>query len=295
MGIIWALVSSNWNLVMGRAGIYSFCQLSFFAIGGYTSGILAKFFGISPFIGLLAGGLLAATIGILIGLLTFRLRSVYVALFTISFQEVLRIFIHSTGTGSVTGGSKGLMWIPGFQIGTLTFSRIHYYYLGLALFSLSILLIHKVLNSPAGLTLVAYRDSEEYALSRGVNPIFCKILVFTVSSFLTGTIGAFYAHYLGMIDPVTLSFNFEIPILTMMVIGGWGSVFGPVIGAFILVTLTEYLRAVEAYRLLILSGITIIIVILAPSGVVGVISSMKSKFSRAGYSTSLDTARRNKA
>lgn len=277
MGFIWAVVASNWNLVMGQAGIFSLCQFSFFAVGGYTSGILAKSFGISPFIGMLTGGIFAAATGILIGLLTFRLRGLYVALFTISFQEVLRILIHSTGTGSITGGAKGLMWIPPFQIWTLTFGRIHAYYLVFVLFLLSTFIIYKVLNSPIGLALVALRDSEAYALSRGINPYTCKILVFAVSSFLTGVIGSFYAHYLSMIDPVTLGFNFMIPVLTMIVIGGWGRQLGPAIGAFILVTLTEYLRAVEAYRLVILSALTIVIVVFMPLGIMGIIDSIRAK------------------
>ncbi len=275
---IYAIIASNWDLLMGYAGIFSLGQLSFFVAGGYTSGILVRWFGVSPWLGLFAGGVTAALVGLGLGLPSLRLRGIYVALLTLAFNEILKVFILSFGPGSIFGGTMGLLEIPPFQIGGFVFEKIHDYYLILAIFSISTFLIYKIIRSPVGLAFIALRDSESLAVSRGINAYSCKLLVFTVSAFMTGVAGVLYAHTFSIISLESLSFNLMFLLLAMIVIGGWGRFPGSILGTFTLVFLYEYLHFILIWRLVIIGLMEIIIIVVTPSGLIKIADIIRGKF-----------------
>lgn len=268
---IWAIIASNWDLLMGYTGIFSLGQLGFFVIGGYTSGIMATSFGVTPWIGMLAGGSFAALTGIGIGLPSLRLKGIYVALLTLAFIELLRIFILSFGLGGVTGGVTGLVNVPPFHIGSFSFEKFHAYYVSFGIFIASVLIIKKILKSPIGLAFVALRDSEKFAMSRGVNAYTCKVLVFMITSFMTGLAGALYIHTYSFMSVENLSWSLLFLALAMIIVGGWGRFPGAILGAFVIIIINEALLSLGIYRLLLVGIIMLVIVLFASSGLITIL------------------------
>lgn len=274
MFFIWAVVAQGWNLLIGFSGIFSFGQMALFAVGGYASGFLSVYLGVSPWIGTVLGGLAAALAGLLIGLPVLRLRGVYVVLLTLAFHEILRILIVTDDSG-FTGGGFGLQGIPGYGFDHWGHQVAinSYYYLAMVLFMITTYAIFRIVGSPVGLAFRALRDSEVYAVSRGVTPYSFKLLVFALSAFFSGVMGAFYAHYLHTISPSVLAFSNMTNLLAMVVIGGWGTFGGPIAGAITLTLLGELLREVEQFRVILLGAILATIVVLLPQGLLPIMKS----------------------
>ena len=272
LAFIWISVNSSWNLVMGVSGIFSLAQLALFAIGGYVSAMLALYFGISPWITMLVGALAAVLASIIIGLPTLRLKGVYVVLLTLAFHEILRLLIASDESG-LTGGAFGLFNVPTFGVnflgprGSLMFN----YYFAMLLCLVIVYALYRITNSPIGLAFQSLRDSERYATSRGISPFRYKMLVFMVSAFFTGLTGAFYAHYYTSISPTAFSFGLMINLMAMIVLGGWGTFWGPILGTSVLLVLSEVLHGVEQFRLIILGLIMTAVVVLFPGGLITII------------------------
>jgi len=264
----WGMVVQCWNLIMGVAGIFSFAQVAFFAVGGWTTGILVTYFGVSPWISIWAAPITAVIAALIIGLPSLRLRGIYVVLLTLAFSELLRNFV-TTGPKIISGGGYGLRDVPklGFEdwFGG-GYDKILYYYMGLIFFVVTMFAIWRILHSPIGMAFRALRDSETYAISRGISPFRFKLFVFGFSAFFTGLAGGFMTHYQGAISPSIFNFSITINLLAMMVLGGLGSFWGPILGTAILVILPEALRAAEHYRNLALGISMALIAVLAPQG-----------------------------
>ncbi len=264
----WGIVVQCWNLIMGVSGIYSFGQVALFAVGGWTTGLLSMHFGWSPWASIWLAPFAAAIAAVLIGLPTLRLKGTYVVLLTLAFHELLRNFV-TTGPPIISGGGYGLRTVPKMGFETWFGGGLHmvfYYYLAFIFFAITTYSIWRILYSPIGLAFRALRDSETYAVSRGVDPFRFKLLLFAFSAFFTGLAGGFMTHYQGHIAPSVLNFGTLINLLAMIVLGGWGSFWGPIIGTAVLTGLPELLRAVEAYRNFTLGLILALIVVFAPEG-----------------------------
>ena len=275
---IYAIVNQSWNLVLGISGIFSFAHLALFGVGAYTSVLLNYHYNVSPYIGTLAGASMAVVGSMIIGLPSLRLRGVYVVLLTLAFHEILRNLILSDTT-KWTGGGFGLFNYSQYGLeGMDQLTRLTiFYYAALALLVVVSLVIWKVIHSPLGLAFRALRDSEPYALARGVPEYRYKLVVFGTSAFFAGLAGAFYAHYLGAVSPSILSFGLMMTLLAMIVIGGWGSYWGPFIGTAALVLLNELLRDVDQWRLIILGGAMAAVVVLLPTGLVKPLGQLKNR------------------
>jgi branched-chain amino acid transport system permease protein len=273
--LIWAVVAASWDLIMGFAGIFTFGQVAFFVIGAYGSAILTRSMGISPWLGIILGGLLTGIIGILVGLPCLRLKGAYVALVTFAVHMILEPFLKSDiGRALGTGGPQGILSIPTLKLGSYEFSSLHLvppYYVALVISFLALLIIYKIINSPWGLAFVAVRDSEVFAESLGIDGFKYKLAVFGISAFLTGMIGAFYAHYIGMLSTRILGLELFLILMVMLVVGGLGRFPGAVIGAFIAIFLSEWLRFLESWRMVVFGAIVILMVIFMPQGVTGLI------------------------
>ena len=215
LGFIWGVVAAAWDLIMGYARVLSFGQIAFFAIGGFTSAILTERLGISPWLGILAGGGLTAAIGILIGLPCLRLRGIYVAIVTFAVHLVLPTLL-TAGAAIGTGGSRGLTGLAPLYVGAYTFSRLEmvpWYYVAFGIFALFLFAVHKIINSTTGLAFMALRDSEPLAKNLGINEYRHLLMVFGISAFITGTTGAFYTHYMSAITPAI--FRLEVFLLAI--------------------------------------------------------------------------------
>lgn len=260
---IWASVASNWNLLMGVAGITSLGNIGFMAVGGYASGILAKQLGWSPWGCILLGALFAmVVVTLLVGLPALRLSGIYIALLSLIFADALPTIL--TQTRAITGGAMGLHDIPPFFEGI---TRVQAYYIVFLFFLGMHAIVWWIIRSSTGLAFVALRDSKDFATSLGVSEYREKIKVFSLVSFLTGASGGFYVHYLGDISPTTLAIEPFLLTIAMMEVGGIGTFMGPVLGAGIIVFGNEFLRLAGTLRLALLGGLICAIILFFPGGV----------------------------
>lgn len=275
---IYMMVNQAWNLVLGVSGIWSFAQIAIFAIGGYTSGLLALHLGLSPWIAMPIGGLVAMVVGILVGIPAFRVTGIYVALLTFAFSEVVRLLITTDDRHGLTGGAFGLGGLPGFFDPAA--GKAPNYWLALVLLVLVSTVVYRVMYSPIGLAFASLRESSRYAVGRGIDPFRYQLLVFGLSSFLTGIAGAFYAHYLSIIQPQIMGLALSTNLVAMIVIGGLGTFAGPIVGTGVLVFLLEFLRVTEQLRFIFLGIALLLIIITMPEGLVGGLARARTGLAR---------------
>jgi branched-chain amino acid transport system permease protein len=273
--LFFAYVGLAWNILGGYAGQFSFGHAAFFGIGAYTSTLLFLRTGVSPWLGMLAGGLLAAGFGLFEGYLSFRygLRGPYFSLVTLAFAEMLRVVAVNL---KAVGASIGLV-IPSGATSPAVFvfaGKLPYYYVILGLTALALWITHRVARSRLGYALVAVRENEDAAEAAGVNALGNKLAAMALSSFLTALGGTFYAQYFAYIDP-TITFGPAISIQGLLpaIVGGAGTVLGPLLGSFVLTPVSELTRAVLRGRAgadIMLYGLILILVIsFLPQGLMG--------------------------
>jgi branched-chain amino acid transport system permease protein len=268
---MWGVVASAWDLSMGYANVWSFGHIAFFVIGGYTGAMTVMYLGIPPEAAIPLGGVAAAIIGILIGLPCLRLHGIYIAMVTFGVHLVLPTFI--LWQRDYTGGNPGLFGFAPLQLGQYTFSSSVPFFSYYIIFGISILLlfaIYKIINSPIGLAFVALRDSEPHAKSLGVNEYRYKLIVFAISAFIAGLMGALYTFFYGTISPLMLEVSTFLLVLIMLMIGGLGRFPGAVIGAFVITFTSEALRPLMYARFVVLGAIVVAVMIAMPGGLMGI-------------------------
>ncbi|HOV85522.1 MAG TPA: branched-chain amino acid ABC transporter permease [Syntrophobacteraceae bacterium] len=237
IALMWVLIGSSWNLLAGFTGQVSFGHAIFFGTGAYTAGLCVTKLGISAWWGILLGGPVSTLVGLFIGWVCFRLRGPYFALATIAVGEIFRLV--AIDWRSFTEGMEGILIIQTFR------SKLPYYYLGVALAALCMFAIHRVVYSKWGYYFVAIREDQDAAESMGISAFRYKSLSLMISSFFTGLAGAFYMNYMAFIDPHVVFNLHDISIMAILVgiIGGVGTIWGPPVGAFIMVFLQETFRS----------------------------------------------------
>lgn len=278
--LMWGVVASAWDLSMGYANVWSFGHIAFFVIGGYTGAMAVMHLGIAPAAAIPLGGVAAAIIGILIALPCLRLHGIYIAMVTFGVHLVLSTFI--LWRRDLTGGNPGLFGFAPLQLGQYTFSSSVPFFSYYIIFGVSILLlfvIYRIINSPIGLAFVALRDSEPHAKSLGVNEYKYKLIVFGVSAFIAGLMGALYTSFYGTISPLMLDVSTFLIVLIMLMLGGLGRFPGAVIGAFVITFTSEALRPLMHLRYVILGAIVVAVMIAMPQGLMGIPDMVRS-FSR---------------
>jgi branched-chain amino acid transport system permease protein len=252
VSMYFALLAAAWNLLAGYTGQFSLAPTAFAMMGAYTTGLLAHHYGLSPLVGIPAAILVTGIVGMGLGRIVFRLRGPYLALTTLSFAEILRHVVRNAH--EVTRGEFGLR-VPG-----LFDDHLPYYYLFLALLLAVQTGLYLMLRSPAGLYLQAIRDDETAAASRGVNVILWKTVAFTLSGAICGIAGALYVHFARIASP-QIGHIFETGlILASVVIGGMGTLIGPLVGGFLVEITSEQFRAFGLNHMLIFAFMVIVIV-----------------------------------
>jgi len=286
VSLFYVMMAASWNLLAGYTGQVSFGHAAFAGIGAYASGILAAKAGINPWVGVAAGTLLAAIFGLLVGLICLKLGGIYLSLTTLAFSEILHIIINNEY--EITRGTMGLQ-VPGLLS---TYSKIGYFYIFLVATLLTLWVVYRLIHSNAGLNFRAVLNDERAAASLGVDVVRVRVLAFTVSSALAGMAGALYGHYLLLITPHIPSLDQQFLVLSMTVIGGLGSFVGPIIGAFSLEILSEYIRAYGEYHVLAFGLVALIVARFAPKGLAGIFRAVWEKRRPALRQPSLPTGSR---
>ena len=263
VGYFYAILASSWALLAGYAGQFSFAHMAFMAIGAYTSGLLGRFFGLSPIPGIIVGVLVAGVFGLIIGALCLRFKPAYLALFTIAFSEILRAILR--GEADITRGDSGLSLQPLFGE---TLSRVPYYYLWVVVLVASLLFMYWIANSRLGLFLRAIREDEEAAAARGVDVVRYKILAFVVTSMIAGLAGGLFGHYVTIVSPNILVLPQMGLVMAMAIIGGVESLIAAAIGAILIQVGLEVLREFGAWRLVIFGALLVLTLRFARNGLI---------------------------
>jgi branched-chain amino acid transport system permease protein len=263
--LIYAIAATGLNIVTGYTGQLSLGHAAFFAIGAYCSALLSK--GLSwPFLGSLAASSVAATVfGALLGLPSLRLRGPYLALATAGFAEIIRIVINNWE--SLTQGSRGITDIPPPSFfGVAVTSERAWYYLLVFFFLISTIATYRILRSHYGRAFVAVRDNEPAASASGLNPFTYKVLAFAMSAFLAGMAGSLYAHYRAYISPDTFTFAESVAFLSMVVVGGKGTLFGPLIGSAALTLVPDFLSFLQDFKMVFHGILLVLAMMFLPGG-----------------------------
>jgi len=286
MILIWAVVASCWDVIMGFAGIFSFGQVAFYVVGAYASAILSVSLHIPPVFAILLAAIITGFFGVLVGLPCLRLAGPYVALVTFAVHMTLVPFLRGPmGRAIGSGGSQGILTVPPVSLFGMTFSSEHlvpFFYLTLVLTIVCTVILVLVIKSYWGTAFLALKDSEDFAASLGISAFKYKLMVFALTSFITGLFGALYAHYVGMLSTRMLSMDVFTILMIMMVIGGIGKYPGVVVGAVITVTLNQLLAPMGMYRPLIMGAIVVILVLFLRDGLVNPIMGLFSSRRKAG-------------
>jgi branched-chain amino acid transport system permease protein len=283
LALFYAFIGQSWNIAGGFAGQLSFGHVAFFGVGAYASTMVQMRLGWNPWLGLPVSALAGAMAGWLIATLSFRagLKGSYFALITLAFAEVFRIITNSV---EITGGGLGMLipmkqTLSNFQFG----DRRVFYFIILTLTALSILIALWLKSSRFGARLAAIRENEDSARALGINTFAEKIKILMISGAIAGVGGCFFAQYFLYIDP-TIAFGVDksVEMLLVSMIGGAGTVYGPLIGAVLLAAISEVTRAwftVQGLSLVLYGALLVVIIAFLPNGLIDL---FKKRGSRSG-------------
>lgn len=276
--ILWyAYLTTSWNLVGGFAGVLPLGHAAFAGIGAYISSVLFIRYGLTPWAGMFAGGLLAAFVGVIIGTPTFKLRGAYFALATIAICEGLRVVLENTQKflGFDINGARGIL-LPlrgNSPIDYQFLDKRYYYYIILVMLAVIFYITYRIARSKLGYYLVAGGEDKEAAEALGINVARCKLIAMAISTFFTALGGTFYMQYVHYIYPrgiVSLYLSFEIAFIG--IIGGRGTLLGPIFGAVLLVPAAELTRrylggSYEGIHLMLFGAVLMAVMIFKPRGI----------------------------
>lgn len=263
-------------------------HVGFTLIGAYTSALLAMKVGLSVWLSMLFGGLAAAAFALLLGYPFLRTKLIYFSILTFMTAEILRLITY--GWRDLTGGQYGLSKIPYPEpinlpiIGEITFkSMTNYYYLTLVIVIISLILLYSLEHSHWNRKWRAIRDSDQLALSVGINIMLYKVINFTIAAFFAGIVGALFAHYQRALSvDVTSRFGMlmSLNLVVLMVIGGKNRFSGPIIGVIFIELLMEYSRPLGEFRPMLIGALAIVVALFIPEGIVGIPGSLSRGIKR---------------
>ncbi|HEA66327.1 MAG TPA: branched-chain amino acid ABC transporter permease [Desulfobacterales bacterium] len=274
MIFFFAYIGQSWNILTGYTGHISLGHALYLGIGAYTSTYLAQTYGLSPWIGMFIGGGMAVIFSMFLGFLGFRfgLRGVYFVILTIAFAEITRLLVsHIEALGSFSG--IFLDFSPSFKNFQFRGNKA-YYYISLCFMVLAVIVTRLIETSRIGRFMVAVREDEEAAESLGVNAFKYSMIALGISAFMTSLGGTFYANFIYYLHPnIMFGMNFSIELILRPIVGGMGTVLGPVLGSFILTPLSEISRVyfrkggLEGLHLVLYGILTVLIVLFMRRGV----------------------------
>lgn len=267
--MLFALMAISLNIIIGYIGELSFGHAAFFGIGAYASAMLTVYAGFPVWIGILLAPLASGVFGFLVGYVSLRVKGPQFAILTLGFGAIL----HSVVMNWIdfTNGPLGITKVPVPHISflpSIDFGRAqNYYYLTLIATLIAVYICYAMLSSRTGRAFLAVRENDVLAASVGINVFRFKLLAFVISTMMVGVAGSLYAHYFGVITPDLLTLVYILPMIIMVIVGGKGSILGPIVGALLYIGLMELLRSSGSMRMLIFSVLLTISVIALPGGI----------------------------
>lgn len=269
--LLFALLALSLNIIVGYVGELSFGHAAFFGLGAYASALLTMQFGLPVILGFLAAGLVAGVLGFAIGYVSLRIVGPQFAILTLGFGSI--IYTITNYWVDLTRGPMGINNIPALSlplIGPLSEAR-GFYYVVLATVILFAYLCHSLVASRTGRAFIAVRENPQLAASIGIDVFKAKLLGFVTATVAAGVAGALYAHYLRVITPELMGLQYVAALIIMVVVGGRGTISGPIVGALIYVLLLELLRSFGPLRLVVFAALLTVSVIFLPNGLVSLL------------------------
>ena len=282
LGFMYSVLGLAWNFIGGEAGQVSFGQAIFFGVGAYVSSAVSVKLGLSPWLGMVVGGVAAATLAILIGMPTFKIKGFYFTIATLAMGEIAVVLMRRV---EYLGGARGFM-IPMLEEGWANFqfhdSKIPYYFISLGLLVITVCTAWIVKRSKLGFYFRAIRGDDVAAMSLGIHVSRYKIAAYALSAVFAAFAGSFYAQYTLYIDPDSLMANtLSTQFAFMCILGGICTIPGPIIGAITLIFVQQITMATfggaKAVHLLIYGALIIFIALYEPRGIVQIVKSQYSK------------------
>jgi branched-chain amino acid transport system permease protein len=274
------VLASSLRLI-NLSGQLSLAHGGMISIGAYTTTLMIMKLGMSSWLALLVGAVLASVVGCIVGIPFTRLKGIYFSMVTVFFGEIITLIVQQWR--ELTGGNSGIyniprpdsLTIPGLF--SLNFaSKPSFYYLALALMLVSLAILWAVERSRVGLTFRGIQQTESLSESVGINTTAYKVLAFSIGCFFAGLMGGFYAQYISSISPTVFGFLFTIYTLIYMIVGGSGKFIGPIIGAIVLTLLPEVARPLKSFMPLVFAAILMAVIFLMPEGLVGLPQRLKT-------------------
>ena len=268
---IYTLGAISVNLLLGYAGQLSLGHAAFFGMGAYVSALICLKLALPMWFGMVVATLFAGLLGYIVAKLALKLRGAYFVILTISVAEILKLV--GLNWITLTKGPMGLTDIPVAVIrlaalGTIDFGeKIPYYYLVLFSAILCATLQHRIVKSSLGRSIISIRENEDLAESLGINCYRVLVVIVVISASITGFSGSLYAHYVSFIDPGVFAFFFSVNLVMMVIGGGKGTLFGPVVGAVLFTLIPEWLRVFGDARMAVYALMVVFIVIFMPRGI----------------------------
>jgi branched-chain amino acid transport system permease protein len=260
----YVILASSWNLLAGYTGQFSLAHHAFAAVGAYTSGLLGYHWGVSFWLGIPAGVLMSAAMGVVLGRLVLKMRAIYLAIATWAFAETVHVYL--TADYQFTRGELGLTVKPLFG----SVDPLKYYFLFLGLTVVLLIGMRALIDSPLGYFMRAIKDDELRAKSLGIDTTKVKVAVFSLSSAIAGLAGGFYAHYTVLLSPQMVDFSEMAKIVIMVVIGGFGTFLGPIVGAAPVQVIMTYLQSYGEWNLALFALIVIALMRFSMEGIAAV-------------------------
>ncbi len=268
--LMYVVLGLGLNIVVGLAGLLDLGYVAFYAAGAYSYALLNYHFGLGFWAALPIGAVIGFIFGILLGFPVLRLRGEYLAIVTLGFGEIIRLVLENWNEFSL--GPSGIANIPrpaflGIQF-SLQASTIYLYFLMIALTLFTIFVVNRLQNSRLGRAWIALREDEIACEAMGIDKTKTKLTAFALGATWAGMVGVIFAAKTTFINPASFTFMESAMILSIVVLGGMGSIIGVIIGAFVLILMPEYLRAFSDYRMLIFGAIMVIMMVFRPQGMI---------------------------
>jgi branched-chain amino acid transport system permease protein len=269
--LMYIVLGLGLNIVVGLAGLLDLGYVAFYAVGAYSYALLNLHFDLGFWAALPVGGLLAALFGLLLGFPVLRLRGDYLAIVTLGFGEIIRLILENWNAFSQ--GPSGISNIPrpgflGLEM-SLDQAMTCMYYLMLVLLAATIFVVRRLQDSRLGRAWVALREDETACQAMGIDKARTKLVAFALGAFWAGLMGVIFAAKTTFVNPASFTFMESAIILSIVVLGGMGSITGVIFGALILILLPEYLRSLSEYRMLAFGAILVAMMIFKPEGLIG--------------------------